>query len=97
MAVANHRAVRYLSYVIDTALLTAAILLTIEIQQYPFVQGWLTAKVQLLPVYIVLGTFALRRGKICGSRAGFFAAALAVYAFMISIAVMHSRSGWYLR
>jgi uncharacterized membrane protein SirB2 len=52
---ANHRAVRMPSYVIDTALLLAGILLTLTIHQYPFVNAWLTAKVLLLPCYIALG------------------------------------------
>jgi uncharacterized membrane protein SirB2 len=52
-------AIRYLSYTIDTVLLTAALMLMTIVQQYPFVQGWLTVKVLLLNVYIVLGAFAL--------------------------------------
>ena len=91
----NHWILKRLSYIIDTTLLTAAILLAIVIQQYPFVQGWLTMKLLLLPVYVVLGMFALRRGKTRRVRAGFFAAALAVYAFIVSVAVMHDPRGWF--
>ena len=53
---------RYLSYAIDTALLTAALMLATIIHQFPFVQGWLTAKVLLLVVYVVLGSFSLKAG-----------------------------------
>ena len=35
----------YLSYTVDTVLLTAALMLMTIIRQYPFVHGWLTAKV----------------------------------------------------
>jgi uncharacterized membrane protein SirB2 len=87
---ANHRGLARLSYVIDTTLLAAAIMLTIIIHQYPFIQPWLTVKVLLLVVYIALGVFALRRGKTRLSKAGFFAAALCVYAFIISVAVTHN-------
>jgi uncharacterized membrane protein SirB2 len=41
---------RYLSYAIDTVLLTAALMLATIIHQFPFVQGWLTAKALLLVV-----------------------------------------------
>jgi uncharacterized membrane protein SirB2 len=41
---------RYLSYTIDTVLLTAALMLTAIVQQYPFVHAWLTVKVVLLAV-----------------------------------------------
>ena len=64
--IANHRVLRYLSYVNDTLLLTAAVLLTLIIHQYPFVDPWLTVKVLLLVVYIVLGVIALRR--VCLTR-----------------------------
>jgi uncharacterized membrane protein SirB2 len=84
---------RYLSYTIDTVLLAAAITLTIIIHQYPFVHGWLTAKVLLLLVYIALGTFALKRGRTQTTRVVCWLAALAVYAFIISIARAHQPLG----
>jgi uncharacterized membrane protein SirB2 len=51
------------SYVTDTTLLVAGILLTLIIHQYPFVNGWLTAKVLLLPCHIGLGLIALRLAR----------------------------------
>jgi uncharacterized membrane protein SirB2 len=84
---------RYLSYSIDTVLLTAAMMLVTILHQYPFVQGWLTIKVCLLVVYVVLGTFALKRGRTPRARAICFVAALAVYAFIISVAVEHNPLG----
>jgi uncharacterized membrane protein SirB2 len=84
---------RYLSYTIDTVLLTAALMLATILHQYPFVHGWLTAKVLLLVVYIVLGSFALKRGRTRAVRIGCWLAALAVYLFIISIARMHHPLG----
>ncbi|MEO7853745.1 MAG: SirB2 family protein [Rubrivivax sp.] len=85
----NHAALRWLSYTIDTTLLTAALMLTTIVHQYPLVQGWLTVKVLLLLVYIVLGTMALLRGRTRGSRVASFVAALGVYLFMIGVARTH--------
>lgn len=93
-ALAGHPRVKRLSYAIDSTLLAAAVVLVISSRQYPFVQGWLTAKVLLLPVYVLLGIFALRRGKSRAARAGFFAAALAVYVCIIGVAVTHDPRGW---
>ena len=90
---ANHMLLRRLSYAIDTTLLVAALMLTLIIHQYPFLQAWLTAKVLLLFVYIGLGIFALRRGKTRSTRMGFFAAALFAYGFIVSIAVTHNPLG----
>lgn len=77
---------RYLSYTIDTVLLTAALMLATILHQYPFVHDWLTMKVVLLFVYVALGSYALKRGRTRKTRAICWLAALAVYAFIISIA-----------
>jgi uncharacterized membrane protein SirB2 len=90
---ANHAALRYLSYAIDTTLLTAALMLVVIVHQYPFVQSWLTVKVLALVVYVVLGVHALRRGRTRRARAVYFLAALAVFGFIVSVAVAHSPYG----
>ena len=84
---------RYLTYTIDTVLLTAALMLATILHQYPFVHGWLTAKVCLLVVYVLLGTWALRRGRTRQARAWCFFAALTVFLFMVSIARAHHPLG----
>jgi uncharacterized membrane protein SirB2 len=94
---ANHVALRRISVVIDSLLLAAAITLTTIIHQYPFVQAWLTVKVVLLVVYIVLGVFALRRGRTRAIRAGFFAAAMIVFLFIVSVARAHDPLGALVR
>lgn len=94
---ANHVAVARLSYVIDTMLLAAAVLLTLIIHQYPFVQAWLTVKLLLLIVYVLLGIFALRRGRTRWSRSGYLLAAVLVYGFIISVAVAHNPLGLFSR
>ena len=84
---------RYLSYLIDTLLLTAALMLATILHQYPFVQGWLTAKVLLLVCYVVLGSFALKRGRTRAVRTSCLIAALLVYLYIVSIARAHHPLG----
>lgn len=91
----NHVSLRLLSIAIDTTLLAAAITLTLIVHQYPFVQAWLTVKVVLLIVYIVLGTFALKRGRTYRARLACFIAAITVYLFIVSVARAHSPWGWF--
>lgn len=91
---ANHRLLRLASYGIDTALLAAAVLLTIIVQQFPFVDAWLTAKVLLLGVYIVLGSVALRRARTRRASVLAFGGALLTYAWIIGVAVTHAPAGW---
>jgi uncharacterized membrane protein SirB2 len=84
---------RFLTYTIDTVLLTAALMLVTILHQYPFVQAWLTVKVVLLVVYIVLGTFALKRASTPRNRALCYFAALAVFLFIASVARTHHPFG----
>ncbi len=84
---------RYLSYAIDTTLLTAALMLVTILPGAMFGNGWLTMKLCLLVVYVVLGTFALKRGRTPGTRLLCFVAALAVYAFIVSVAIEHHPLG----
>ena len=84
--------VKGLSYTVDTVLLTAALMLTTIIHQYPFVDGWLTMKVLLLVAYIMLGDRALR-GRTAKGRWSSLLGATLVYAFIISVARAHDPLG----
>ena len=86
-------AVRCLAYTIDTVLLTAALMLTTIIHQFPFVDGWLTMKVLLLVVYIGLGYAALR-GATARTRWASLAGAVLVFGLIVSIARSHSPLGF---
>lgn len=85
--------VRIASYSIDTVLLTAALMLLTILPGGVFANGWLTVKLVLLIVYIVLGSFALKRAKARSTKAGYFTAAVATYLFMYSIARTHDPLG----
>ena len=91
---ANHRLLRYTSYVIDTTLLMAAILLTLILHQYPFTDAWLTTKLLLLVLYIALGTFALKRARTKSGRAVALLSALLTFAYIIGVAITHQPFGW---
>jgi uncharacterized membrane protein SirB2 len=87
--------VRFTPHVVDTLLLTSALWLMTLVRQYPFVQAWLTVKVVLLVVYIVLGTFALKRGRTKFQRGVYFVLAVLVFLFMVSVARLHQPLGWF--
>jgi uncharacterized membrane protein SirB2 len=84
---------RYLSYSIDTVLLTAALMLMTVLHQFPIVNSWLTVKVFLVIVYIILGSFALKRARSRRARLGFTVAALAIFAIVVSVARTHGTLG----
>lgn len=90
-----HRlAVRRTSWAIDTGLLTAALLLVAILPGAVFANGWLAAKLALIVAYVVLGTFALRRGRTRRSRARFYLVALATFAMVYGIARAHHPLGF---
>jgi uncharacterized membrane protein SirB2 len=84
---------RYPSMFVDTLLLTAALMLTSVIHQYPFSTGWLTMKVVLLFVYVVLGSIALKRGRTRAVRTVAFVAALLTVGFIFTVARAHHPLG----
>jgi len=89
----RHLVLRYLPHAVDTVLLMSALVLTTVVRQYPFANGWLTAKVVLLTVYVGLGSIALRRGRTRRVRIVALAGALLVVAFLVSVARAHHPLG----
>lgn len=85
--------VRYLSYAIDSALLTAALMLLVVLRLNPFVTPWLAVKLTLLVAYVALGVQALRRAPGRAAKARYYLAALAVYGYMYSVARAHHPLG----
>ena len=92
----NSAWLRYPSYLIDTLLLTFALMLMSVIRQYPFGNGWLTMKVALLVVYVVLGSIALKRGRTRRIRIAALVAALLTVGFLVTVARAHHPLGLFL-
>ena len=89
------RVLRVAPHVVDTVLLSSALWLAWRIGQYPFVNGWLTAKVLALLAYILLGKRALDKKTPASQRPVFFAAALLSVGYIVGVALTHSPTwGW---
>lgn len=85
--------VKIVPHVNDTVLLTAAIILAISIQQYPFFHGWLTAKLLALLAYIIFGMFALKRAKTKLQKLVYFNLAVFMFAYIVMVALTRSVTG----
>ena len=81
--------VRVAPHIIDTILLVSAILLAIQIQQYPFVQNWLTAKVLALIAYIVIGAIGIKYGSTKKIRVSAWLVAIAIFLYIVLVAFTH--------
>jgi uncharacterized membrane protein SirB2 len=86
--------VRYLSYGIDTALVTAALMLLAVLHLNPLSTPWLAVKLSLLAAYIVFGSLALKRARSRKDKARFYLLALACFGFMYSVARSHHPLGF---
>lgn len=76
-----------LPHINDSILLLAAVALTVLIGQYPFADAWLTAKIFGLLAYIVLGALALKPGRRASLRMAAGLAAVAVFGWIVSVAL----------
>lgn len=83
------RWVRITPHIVDSILLLSAILLVIMLQQYPWSNPWLSAKVIALLFYIGLGMVALRFARSRRVQALSWSAALLVLAYIIAVALSH--------
>lgn len=90
----ERRLVRILPHGVDTVLLGSALTLAVLSGQYPFMQGWLTAKLGGLITYILCGTMALKHGPTRQARGIFVLLALAAYAYIVSVALTRSPLPW---
>lgn len=90
------RLLRVAPHVIDTVLLTSALWLAWRIGQYPFVDGWLTAKVLALFAYILLGMRALGKSTPQRQRFPFFVASLLCVGYIVGVALTRSPSWGFL-
>jgi uncharacterized membrane protein SirB2 len=89
------RWVRILPHAVDTLLLASALALTLMLQQYPLRDAWLSAKLAAVLVYIGLGMVALRHGRTKGMRAAAWIGALAVFLYIVSVALSHNPLGFF--
>lgn len=89
------RWVKVLPHINDTVLLIAALSLAAMSGQYPFVVGWVTAKVLGVIAYIILGALALRDASTRRMRIICWFASLAVFGWIVSVALSRQPIGFF--
>jgi uncharacterized membrane protein SirB2 len=90
----QRRWVRIVPHVNDTILLAAGIWLAYFLRQVPGASGWLTAKLIALVVYIALGIVALRRGRTKPQRIAAWFSALALFGYIVAVALTRNPLPW---
>ncbi len=93
-AIINKRWVGIVPHVVDTLLLGVALVLAYTLQQYPFVDAWLTAKATGLLMYVVLGFVALHRRFNKTIRLFAWLAAQVTFAYIVLVAITRNPLPW---
>lgn len=94
-AMMNKKWVKIVPHINDTILLITAIMLAVTIQQYPFVEAWLTAKFIALIFYIIFGMFALKRAKKKKNKIIFFILSLLTFSYIVGVALTRMTT-WFI-
>ncbi|MGA9853349.1 MAG: SirB2 family protein [Gammaproteobacteria bacterium] len=84
---------KVLPHVVDTLLLAMGVWLAVMLQLNPLQVSWLGVKLLCVLGYIVLGVLAFRLKRPRWLRLGLFAAAVLLFAFIVSIAISHDPRG----
>ena len=84
------RPVRVLPHVVDTVLVTSALVLAFSSGRGPFGEPWLIAKFAALIAYVGFGLVAFRFGRSRGVRIAAFLAAIVSVGYILAVA--HQRT-----
>ena len=90
----QHRATRVFPHVVDTIFLLSGVAMVWLLHLDPFSQAWLTAKFSGLIAYILLGTIAIKRGPTKPIRTIALVGAVAVFAYIVGVAITRSPLSW---
>lgn len=92
--VPNAGVLRWLPMAVDTLLIVAALTLCVLIQQFPFQQAWLTAKLLALLAYMGFGHASAGRDKSARTRVILFSLAILALIYAFSVALRANPVPW---
>ena len=90
----RHRITRVAPHVVDALFLASGIALIVARQIAVLQSGWLLAKFAALLLYVALGMIALRFGRSRETRLTALIAAIAVFAYIVGVALSKSPASW---
>jgi uncharacterized membrane protein SirB2 len=85
------RFVKIAPHIIDTVLLVCGVILAAMIGPE---QPWILAKIVALILYIGVGTIAIKRGKTPQSRGVAALVAIAIFFYIVGVAIKHNPMSW---
>jgi uncharacterized membrane protein SirB2 len=88
------KVVKVLPHIVDTVFLFSGIGLIVVLNLPVLSQNWLLMKFAALVAYVVLGAIALGRGRTMRSRTLALVLSLAVFAYIVGVALSKSTYSW---
>ena len=85
---------RVTSVMIDVVLLSAGVTLWWLVSHNPINESWLAVKLVLLPMYVALGTLALKKADSTPTRLFFYLAALSCVGYMFMTGMTRNALWW---
>lgn len=85
---------KFTPHIVDTILLVSAIALAVKLGVSPGENSWLLAKIIALVLYIVMGSFAIKRGKTRQAKLISGIIAILIFAYIISVAITKNALGF---
>ncbi len=85
---------KYPPHVVETLLLLSAIAMLPLLGQYPFVDGWLTAKLVAMLLYIGVAGYTLHAARTFRLKLAFIALSLLIFLYIVGVALFHDYYSW---
>lgn len=77
---------RILPHINDSILIVTAVILTLYINQYPFTDAWLTAKLIALVLHVVVGAYAIKHAKTFMAQLISWLISIVVFIYIVGVA-----------
>lgn len=91
----RRRWVRILPHLVDSVLLACGVWLMVLLRAWPMQHPWLMAKLIGLVAYIVVGSFAIKRGRTPRIRGLAALGAVAIFVYIVGAATAHHPLSWW--
>ena len=89
--------VKYTPHFVETTLLISALAMLPLIDEYPFSDNWLTAKLLAMLCYIAVAGYTLHGAKKMITKFSLIMLSLIIFSYIIGVAIYHNPFFWTVR
>lgn len=86
---------KYPPHIVESLLLFSALAMLPLINQYPFVDGWLTAKLVAMLLYIGVAGYTLHAVHTFKKKLFYISLSFSLFLYIVGVAVFHDYHSWF--